>query len=639
MCKYESLRFMEIEKLAVVIPVYNEADTISAAVRNWITVLKMISSGQSSLRYKLFLYNSGSTDATSYKLEELENEFPDEIRFFNETRVGHGPAVLKGCKLAAAENYDWIFQADSDRAVSADLFPALWKQRMGFDLLAGERNERSQTLIRKIMSWCFRQTVNLAYGKSIRDVNSPYRLMKVAAVRDILSRIPEDSCAPGAIISGMAARKKLRCCEIPVPQQKGKTASVSTNKLRLLDAAVKSFSETLEFSLEGKKSGTLFFAAAAVSLLAKLILAGNGWNFDYESYKIVVGIMRNGGNVYAETTRYNYGPVWFHILWFLSIVSGPFFRYAVPLFLGLADIGIAGFLWKRFHYRIAAILFLLSPLSIQITGYHNQFDNVAVFLTLWAVAILSENKSPSTQQVVSASVITGIALATKHVFIFFIFWYLFRQYDWKKKILLTVIPLAIFGAGFIPYIYPWNTATYKNIKQDAGFVKEQIAVFKKNNMTFSDKQKEEIRNYAGNLRPTIGCLINVFYYKSFNNCILYTYYIPRVFQMFCHPFFLFLAGLLFSGWLCRKCELFDAFTFYTVSLLLFTTATTNQYLVIPSIFTSIHFLPFGLLYNCVPGLYLIWDPNGALMHYGYVFCTGLLLLMYFDFIRKRKTGI
>jgi hypothetical protein len=45
-----------------------------------------------------------------------------------------------------------------------------------------------------------------------------------------------------------------------------------------------------------------------------------------------------------------------------------------------------------------------------------------------------------------------------------------------------------------------------------------------------------------------------------------------VLQGILSPYLLFFGGVLFSGWLCRKRKIFDAFLFYTVCLVLFSTA-------------------------------------------------------------------
>jgi hypothetical protein len=39
-------------------------------------------------------------------------------------------------------------------------------------------------------------------------------------------------------------------------------------------------------------------------------LAHFGHNFDFDSFQIVAGLVQDHENVYASTTRYNYGPIW-----------------------------------------------------------------------------------------------------------------------------------------------------------------------------------------------------------------------------------------------------------------------------------------------------------------------------------------
>ena len=628
---------MKIEKLALVIPVYNESEIIASVVHDWTSALDKISGNQSTFQYSVLLYNDGSKDGTLKILRELEEKFSGKIRVFDEKNSGHGPTVLKGYRRAIEEGFDWIFQVDSDNEMTSEKFHILWDNREKIDFGVGRRSGRTQALPRKIVSGISRATASLLYGKGVWDVNTPYRLMRVAAMKDILLQIPADSFAPNVIISGMAARNKLRLMEIPVAQHERRTGTVSIKKWKLLNAAIQAFSETVEFALNRKNSWILLLIAAVFSLSAKLYLASTGYNFDYESYRIVADIMHKGGNVYVETERYNYGPVWFYVLLFLSTVSGPLFRYAVPLFLGLADIGIAALLWKKYRLRVAALIFMLSPLSIQISGFHNQFDNVAVLLMLCAGVILSESDDPSLKRVLTASVITGISLITKHVFIFFVFWFLFRNYTWKKKLLLFLIPLTMFGAGFLPYIYPWSTASVKNIKEDTLFLKKQCSVLYANKLRMSEAQKTEIKEYdSERFKAAVSCINNVFRYRSFNNSILYNYYLPKVVQFFISPYFLFLAGVLFSGWLCRKKTVFDGIIFYCISLVLFSIATANQYLAIPLVGTSVCYLPFGLLYNLIPGAVLMVN-NASIQTNMYIFCIGLLLVIYIDFLQRSKS--
>ena len=108
-----------------------------------------------------------------------------------------------------------------------------------------------QALPRKIISLVSRLCVRIFYGKSVWDVNTPYRLMRVSAFKDFYARIPLTTFAPNVILSGLAARYKLRCFETRVPQHDRTTGEVSIKKWKLLKAAARSFWQTIVFSLKG----------------------------------------------------------------------------------------------------------------------------------------------------------------------------------------------------------------------------------------------------------------------------------------------------------------------------------------------------------------------------------------------------
>ena len=109
---------------------------------------------------------------------------------------------------------------------------------------------RKQALPRKIISAVSRLTVKLFYGRGgIWDVNTPYRLMRVTAFAEIFHDIPSNTFAPNVIISGMAARRRMRCFETRVPQKDRQTGEVSIKKWKLFKSAVKSLFQTVSFAL------------------------------------------------------------------------------------------------------------------------------------------------------------------------------------------------------------------------------------------------------------------------------------------------------------------------------------------------------------------------------------------------------
>lgn len=311
----------------------------------------------------------------------------------------------------------------------------------------------------------------------------------------------------------------------------------------------------------------LFIAALSLGIFLRLLAATRGHNFDVESYWLVGDIFNEGGNVYAETRRYNYGPVWFFIVSYFHKISVlfddpfTFFRYAITFLLTLVDIGIAFWLKRQFGYK-AAILFFLNPISIIITGFHSQFDNLAVYLGMLSISTYQAAKT-NKKGFLSALILLGLSIMTKHLLFIFPFWLFIREKGLGRKIAALTVPVAIFLAGFVPF---WAVG-YEGIKQ------------------------------------------HVFLYRSFNNAPLLNYSLPP-FAVFLTGQVLFIAALVAGAFIFRKLEIKKAFLFYTALLVVFSSAVTNQYLAIIMPFISVYANPVFLLYTLVAGLYLAGDKVG-----------------------------
>ena len=210
------------------------------------------------------------------------------------------------------------------------------------------------------------------------------------------------------------------------------------------------------FSEEKNKIVFLLLAFLAVVLRLLISLKGNNW--DLGSWEIVSAITLKGQNIYANTERYNYGPIWCYILAALRSI-GFGFAFFISLFISSIDVIIALLLYKRKNYS-AALLFLFSPISIIISGFHRQFDNMAVMFILLAVCFAEskfnsrENKDEylSINETIIFSAIIGLSLITKHIFIFFPIWQFFRIKEWKQRLIALMLPAAIFILSFAPFL-------------------------------------------------------------------------------------------------------------------------------------------------------------------------------------------
>ncbi len=220
-------------QLAVIVPVYNEESAIRPVLDEWRRVLDSL-----NIRYVMAIYNDGSRDNTAEILREYQERYPERIRVVDKTNSGHGPTILRGYR-EWAEKSEWLFQMDSDNEMGASSFPILWAERENYDFLLGKRDGRAQPFARKLISLVSRQVVTMFYGRSVWDVNAPYRLMRSSAFKDLFSRIPDDTFAPNLIISGYVGRCKLRYTQYDVPHTNRQTGEVSIRKWKLLTSAVR----------------------------------------------------------------------------------------------------------------------------------------------------------------------------------------------------------------------------------------------------------------------------------------------------------------------------------------------------------------------------------------------------------------
>lgn len=232
------------ERLCVVMPVYNEHEAITPVLEKWAEALDAL-----GIDYSIRPYNDGSKDDSLVVMKEAATRLP-RVDVRDKPNGGHGNTILTGYREAAKDGFDWVFQIDSDDEMGPEKFGELWEMRGDRDFLVGIRDGRVQALPRKVISFVSRLSVRLFYGKSVWDVNTPYRLMRVSVFKPFYEAIPMTTFAPNVILSGLAARHRLRCFEMRVPQHDRTTGVVSIKKWKLLKAAARSFWQTIWFSFK-----------------------------------------------------------------------------------------------------------------------------------------------------------------------------------------------------------------------------------------------------------------------------------------------------------------------------------------------------------------------------------------------------
>ena len=302
------------DRLAVVMPVYNEEEAIGPVLRKWAEALSRL-----EIDYTIFAYNDGSKDRSLEAIRSVAQEYPGKIIATDKPNSGHGPTILLGYRQAAAAGYDWVFQVDSDDEMEPESFSQLWDARENNDFLLGWRDGRTQTLPRKIISAVSRVSVYLLYGRGIRDVNTPYRLMRVSVFGDAYETIPSDTFAPNVILTGIAAQERFRVAQYAVPQRDRQTGEVSIKKWKLAKAALKSFWQTAAYSSEHyRRVGLALLILVFIAVTFLNIPCASNIGEDIAVYRASGELQTRGVALYKDFFDHK-GP-FFHYLYYLSFL-------------------------------------------------------------------------------------------------------------------------------------------------------------------------------------------------------------------------------------------------------------------------------------------------------------------------------
>jgi dolichol-phosphate mannosyltransferase len=226
--------------LSVVMPVYNEERSIASVIDEWTGVLDAL-----GVDYELRVYDDGSRDQTAAILRRIAADKPRVVASSHPNR-GHGPTIMRGYAEARGE---WVVQTDSDGEMPASEFERLWRNRELYDFLLGSRDGRHAPRHRRVLTGGSRLIVAALFGRGVRDVNSPFRLMRGTWLREQLRRMPADAAVPNIILSGLAGRDGARILEVPVPHTGRRAGATSLNVRRIVKLSLRAVLDALRVAL------------------------------------------------------------------------------------------------------------------------------------------------------------------------------------------------------------------------------------------------------------------------------------------------------------------------------------------------------------------------------------------------------
>ena len=174
----EKLNMNLDKELTVIIPAYNESESIESTLQTLIDF-------SIDMRWRIIVVNDGSSDNTAEKV----SEFPSVCLINHPYNKGYGASLKTGIKDA---NTEIIAFYDADGQHTPEDLKKMYDNFDTYDMFVGQRGKDShQEWIRKPGKWLLSKVANFLTGRKIPDLNSGLRIIKKNVINKMLHLFPE----------------------------------------------------------------------------------------------------------------------------------------------------------------------------------------------------------------------------------------------------------------------------------------------------------------------------------------------------------------------------------------------------------------------------------------------------------------
>lgn len=199
--------------ISIVIPVFNEQDSICELYNNIITNLRIVVSNELIADYEIWFVSDGCTDNSEQVIKELiENDKKVHLIVFRKN-FGKAAALQSGFYHA---NGDIVVTMDADlQDDPAEISRFIEKLDEGYDLVSGWKFNRHDPLEKRLPSKLFNKVTSTLSGVKLHDFNCGFKAYRKEVVKsiDIYGEMHR-------YIPVLANRKGFRITEITVTHHK-----------------------------------------------------------------------------------------------------------------------------------------------------------------------------------------------------------------------------------------------------------------------------------------------------------------------------------------------------------------------------------------------------------------------------------
>jgi dolichol-phosphate mannosyltransferase len=179
--------------VVVVIPTYNERESIEALIREVLSL---------SLELNILVVDDHSPDGTGTIVSSLGEESPKVSLLTRKKRKGRGSAGVDGFKKALEMGADLIIEMDADFSHHPRHIPELVAKANNYQVVLGSRfvaggADRDRGMLRQMVTRMAGLYVRTSLGIKIRDVSSGYRCFR----KEVFEKVDlEDMISAGPAI-------------------------------------------------------------------------------------------------------------------------------------------------------------------------------------------------------------------------------------------------------------------------------------------------------------------------------------------------------------------------------------------------------------------------------------------------------
>lgn len=173
---------MSTNSMSIVIPAYNEAESLKALCDEIVSVFSLL---RNKYEYEIIFINDGSSDNTQKVLEKIINNHTGQNIHGVELKKNLGKATALEVGFSLAKG-DVIITMDADLQDDPKEIPKFIKKiNDGFDIVSGWKKDRKDSFIKNNTSKIYNFFTSFLSGVWLHDHNCGFKAYKSEAVKEL----------------------------------------------------------------------------------------------------------------------------------------------------------------------------------------------------------------------------------------------------------------------------------------------------------------------------------------------------------------------------------------------------------------------------------------------------------------------